>query len=199
MKKNQPIEPKEFVWTLDVDGEDKIWKCVVNETECVTYEGDVERKHLKIMNPERKEKVLQIDTITVVYGKQTPFQLENGIPYIQIDGHWRMSDTTHTDRIEAAVKMHQRNSKVECFVGLGFFAVGLIKKLVTGELGDWWMVNVFGIFCFASAAMRMVRLRNELTAMREEAEMEAEEKAAKKAAALEKAKAALDAPEEDGE
>ena len=72
----------------------------------------------------------------------------------------------------------------ERFVGLGFFAVGLIKKLVTGELGDWWMVNVFGVFCFASAAMRMVRLRNELTAMREEAEMEAEEKAAKKAAVL---------------
>ena len=57
----------------------------------------------------------------------------------------------------------------------------------------------FGVFCFASAAMRMVRLRNELTAMREEAEMEAEEKAAKKAAALESAKAALDAPGEEKE
>ena len=71
------------------------------------------------------------------------------------------------------------------------------KKIISGELGDWWMLNVFGIFCFASAIMRMVRLQNELRAMREEAEAEAEEKMARKAAAEGKKEepAALEAPE----
>ena len=195
--KNKPIEPKEYVWNLELDGEEKVWKCVVGEKECVTYEGDVERKHLKIMNPVRERKILQIDTVTVVYGKQTPFQLENGIPYIQLDGTWVSSDTTKQDRLEATVKMHQRNSKLECIAGACFLLVAAGKKIISGELGDWWMLNVFGIFCFASAIMRMVRLQNELRAMREEADMEAEEKMARKAAAEGKKEepAALEAPE----
>ena len=191
MKKNKPIEPKEFVWNLDIDGQEKVWKCLVTEKECVTFEGDVERKHLKVMNPVRQEKILQIDTVTTVYGKQTPFQLENGIPYIQIDGKWKMSQTTQADRLEATVKMHQRNSKMEFFAGLAFFAVVVGKKLITGEVGDWWMLTAFGVFLWTSAIMRMIRLRNELMVMREEAE---EEAAAKQAAQADE-QAALEAPE----
>lgn len=191
MKKNKPIEPKEFVWNLDIDGQEKVWKCLVTEKECVTFEGDVECKHLKVMNPVRQEKILQIDTITTVYGKQTPFQLENGIPYIQIDGKWKMSQTTQADRLEATVKMHQRNSKMEFFAGLAFFAVVVGKKLITGEVGDWWMLTAFGVFLWTSAIMRMIRLRNELMVMREEAE---EEAAAKQAAQADE-QAALEAPE----
>lgn len=191
MKKNKPIEPKEFVWNLDIDGQEKVWKCLVTEKECVTFEGDVECKHLKVMNPVRQEKILQIDTVTTVYGKQTPFQLENGIPYIQIDGKWKMSQTTQADRLEATVKMHQRNSKMEFFAGLAFFAVVVGKKLITGEVGDWWMLTAFGVFLWTSAIMRMIRLRNELMVMREEAE---EEAAAKQAAQADE-QAALEAPE----
>ena len=191
MKKNKPIEPKEFVWNLDIDGQEKVWKCLVTEKECVTFEGDVECKHLKVMNPVRQEKILQIDTVTTIYGKQTPFQLENGIPYIQIDGKWKMSQTTQADRLEATVKMHQRNSKMEFFAGLAFFAVVVGKKLITGEVGDWWMLTAFGVFLWTSAIMRMIRLRNELMVMREEAE---EEAAAKQAAQADE-QAALEAPE----
>ncbi len=191
MKKNTTWEPKEYVWNLDIDGQEKVWKCLVTEKECVTFEGDVERKHLKVMNPVRQEKVLQIDTITTVYGKQTPFQLENGIPYIQIDGKWKMSQTTQADRLEATVKIHQRNSKLEFFAGLAFFAVVVGKKLITGEVGDWWMLTAFGVFLWTSAIMRMIRLRNELMVMREEAEGEA---AAKQAAQADE-QAALEAPE----
>lgn len=191
MKKNKTWEPKEYVWNLDIDGQEKRWKCLVTEHECITYEGDVERKHLKVMNPVRQEKVLQIDTITTVYGKQTPFQLENGIPYIQLDGKWVMSQTTQADRLEATVKMHQRNSKLELFAGLVFFALVLGKKLISGEVGDWWMLTVFGVFLWTSAIMRMIRLRNELSVMREEAEDEA--------AAKQQAAKALEAPEETEE
>ena len=192
-KDKQPIVPKEFIWNLDINGEEKIWKCLVKEDECITYEGDVERKHLKVMDPTRKEKVLQIDTVTVVYGEQTDFQLENGIPYIKIDGHWKMSDTTREDRLQATVNMHRKNSKMEIISGIGCLLVTLGKKLVTGEVGDWWMLNVFGIFFITSAVMRLVRLKMELNAMKEEAEEEAAEKAAAKAAAQE-TEAALEAP-----
>lgn len=191
MKKNTTWEPKEYVWNLDIDGQEKVWKCLVTEKECVTFEGDVERKHLKVMNPVRQEKVLQIDTITTVYGKQIPFQLENGIPYIQIDGKWKMSQTTQADRLETTVKIHQRNSKMEFFAGLAFFAVVVGKKLITGEVGDWWMLTAFGVFLWTSAIMRMIRLRNELMVMHEEAEGEA---AAKQAAQADE-QAALEAPE----
>jgi len=195
--KNKPIEPKEFVWNLEIDGEEKVFKCLVTETECITYEGDVERKHLKVMNPLRKEKVLQIDTVTVVYGKQTPFQLENGIPYIQLDGHWKMSDTTHDDRIEEAVHIHQKRSKMEAIAGFCLIAAVIGKKIVTGEVGDWWMLTVFGVFCFTSSLMRMVRLRNELMVMKEEAEAEAAEKAAAKEKKAQQAALDAPAPEEE--
>ena len=189
MKKNNTWEPKEYVWYLDIDGQEKIWKCLVTEKECVTFEGDTEIQRLEIENPIRKEKVLQIDSVATVYGRDLPFQLENGIPYIHIDGNWKMSQTTREDRLEAAVKMHQRNSKMEFFAGLAFFLVAIGKKLITGELGGWWMLNVFGVFLWTSAIMRMLRLRNELTALREQAEAEA--------AAKQEAQKALEVSEEN--
>lgn len=173
MKKSKTIEPKEYVWTLDIDGEEKLWKCLVTQTECVTYEGDVERKHLKIMNPVRKEKVLQIDTITVVYGQQTPFQLENGIPYLKLDGHWKMSDTTRDDRFAKTIQIHKNRSMIESVLGAVLLIATLLRKWLTGDWGDWWMLMVLGLFFFASAGTRMVRLKNELSAMEEAAEEEA--------------------------
>ena len=52
----------------------------------------------------------------------------------------------------------------------------LAKRLITGGFDDWWMLIVFGIFFMSSAAFRMVRLRNEINAMKE-AEAEAQEEA----------------------
>ena len=182
MSKKKTYPPKEFVWTLEMDGEEKIWKCLVKETECVTFEGDVEKKHLKIMNPLRKQKVLQIDTTTTVYGKPMPFQLENGVPYIQIDGKWIKSDTTMQDRLDATVRMHKRNSYWQIAGGLAFYAVALGKRLITGELGEWWMLNVFGTFCILSAVMLRVRLRNELMAFQQAQEEERAQKEAAKQA-----------------
>ena len=188
----KPNLPKEYVWTLDIDGEEKIFKCLVTETEVITYEGDVEHKHLKIMNPECREGVLQIDTVTKIYDDMVEFQLERFIPYIKIDGHWKMSETTEMDRVEEAIGIHQKNTKIEAISGIACLAIALGKKLLTGDLGDWWMLNVFGIFFLASSIMRMVRLRNEINAMKEAAEEEAAQKAASKAAAEEEP-AALEA------
>lgn len=192
MSRNKTYLPKEFVWTLELDGEEKIWKCVVGDTECVTYEGDVEKKHLKIMNPERKQKVLQIDTTTVVYGRQTPFQLENGVPYIQIDGEWIKSDTSIEDRLNATIQMHVRTSHWQVAAGLALFAVALARQLITGE-GDWWMLTVFGTFCILSAVMRRVRLRDEVAAYRQSQEEERQKKERIRAIRQEKAESTGDA------
>ena len=172
-KKYEKIDvSNEHVFRLDYDGEIRIWTCVVGEEECVTYEGNVEKKHLKIMNKERAPHVLQIDTVTSIYGELIPFQLENGIPFIKLDGEWVSSDNFQEAKLQAKVKMYNRQAKQEVIVGVVANLVALLIWLVTGNIGDWWILNVFGIFFISSGAYQVVRVRNELQAIRE-AEVEA--------------------------
>lgn len=174
----KPNLPKEYSWLLAIDGEEKLFKCVVTETEVITYEGDQEHKHLKITDPTCMEGVLQIDTVTKIYGQMVDFQLERFIPYIKLEGKWTMSDTTEEDRLQEQIAIYKKQSLQETIVGIACEIVVLAKKLIVGEIGDWWMLNVFGILFIASALMRLVRLRNEVMAIREaEAEEEAERQA----------------------
>ena len=195
-KKNKlmPDLPKEYVWELEVDGVDKLFKVVVTEDMCTTYLDDQELKHLKVMDKTCKVGVLQIDTVTSINGQMIPFQLERYIPYIKLDGKWKMSETTRQDRIEEGIAIHRRNSKIEAIAGAALLAVAAGMYLISGKDSDWWMFSVIGIFVISSSIYRMVRLRNELTAMQEAeerfAQEEAEEKARKEALALE-------APEEE--
>lgn len=174
----KPNLPKEYVWTLDIEGEEKIFKCLVTETEVITYEGDVEHKHLKIMDTTCMEGVLQIDTVTKIYGDMVAFQLERFIPYIKLEGHWVMSDTTEEDRMQEQIAIYKKQSRQQIIAGAGCLLVTLAKQLITGDLGDWWMLNVFGIFFIASGLMLIVRLRNEINAIQEAREEAAAEKAA---------------------
>lgn len=174
----KPNLPKEYSWLLAIDGEEKLFKCLVTETEVITYEGDQEHKHLKITDPTCMEGVLQIDTVTKIYGQMVDFQLERFIPYIKLEGKWTMSDTTEDDRLQEQIAIYKKQSLQETIVGIACEIVVLVKKLIVGEIGDWWMLNIFGILFIASALMRLVRLRNEVMAIREaEAEEEAERQA----------------------
>lgn len=191
----KPDLPKEYVWTLDIEGEEKIYKCLVTETEVITYEGDVEHKHLKITDPTCMEGVLQIDTKTKIYGEMIDFQLERFIPYIRLEGHWTMSETTEKDRMEEQIAIYKKQSKQETIAGIGCILVALGKQLITGDIGDWWILTVFGIFFISSALYRMVRLRNEINAIKEaEAEAAAEKEALE---ALKMPAAELEAPAEE--
>lgn len=163
----KPNLPKEYVWELDINGETRVYRCVVTETLVTTYEGDVEKKHLKVMNPECRQGVLQIDTITSIYGDQVPFQLERFIPYIKLEGEWVSSDTTKKDRLDATVAGYKKNSLVQIVVGACCMAIALGVKLVTGEMGNFSMLNIFGIFFITGAIMTRVRLKQELDAMKE--------------------------------
>ena len=173
----KPDLPKEYVWELEVEGKTREYKVLVTEESVTTYEDGVEHKHLKITDYTCMEGVLQIDCETKIFGELVPFQLERFIPYIKLEGRWIMSDTTRDDRMQQQIAIYRKQSKQECIVGILCLVFISIVWLVKGSMGDLWMLSVFGIFFLSSAGMRMVRLKNELTAMKEAEEEAAAEKA----------------------
>ena len=175
-KKYEKIEcSNEHIFSLDYDGVIKEWKCVVLEEEVVTYEnGNEEKKHLKIMDKTRAPQVLQIDTVTSIYGELIPFQLENGVPFIKLEGEWVPSDTFTEAKRNAQEKMYRRNAHKQIKVGAAMLIALFAYWLINRDLGDLWIVSVFGIFMMSSGGMTLARLRNELQAYKE-----AEEEAAK--------------------
>lgn len=169
-KKNEPIVNKMYVWELEVDGEIVEWKCFVGEDECITYEGDRECKHLKIMDKTQAQGVLQIDCKTRVWDEIVPFQLENGVPYIKLtdengESKWRSSDTTKEDRLQAQI----RKVKIEAYTSFGasvFFTMWAVAQfLLTGSLGSWPIAPIFAGFCVLTGFLNMIRLKQELEAM----------------------------------
>ena len=172
-----PPLPKEYIWELEVEGKPRVFKCFVTEEGVTTYEDGVEHKHLKITDPTCMEGVLQIDCETKIFGEMIPFQLERFIPYIKLDDHWVMSDTTKEDRLQQQIAIYKKQSKQEATVGVCVLLVVLGMIIFTGGMGDLWILSVFGIFFLTSAGMRMARLKNELTAMKEAEEEAAKEKA----------------------
>ena len=173
----KPNLPKEYVWILEIDEADHEFKCLVTENEVITYEDGVEHKHLKITDHTCMEGVLQIDCETKIFGEMIPFQLERFIPYIKLEDHWVMSDTTKEDRMEQQIAIYRKQSMQEAVIGVAALLFMLGMKVFTGSMGDLWILSVFGIFFISSACMRMVRLKNEITAMKEAEEEAAAEKA----------------------
>ena len=172
-KKYETIEcSNEHIFKLEYEGEIKIWKCGILEDEVVTYEGDVEKKHLKIVDKTKAPQVLQIDTVTNVYGEMIPFQLENGFPFLKLEGQWEPSDTFTKAKREATAKMYRRNSKQQMMVGAVIIAASLILGAVLGDMGDLWIFVVFGTFFICSGLYTMARVRNELQAYNEAEEAE---------------------------
>ncbi len=162
-----PIVNKEYIWDLEVNNDMHEFKVFVGEDECITYEDGVECKRLKIMDKTQMPGLLQIDCQTKVFDEITGFQLENGIPYIKLededgDVKWTMSDTTHEERMQQRI----RSVKLEAYgyagIGVFFFIVALIQKLVTGSFDEVFMIPMMGIFGFTCCGLQLVRLRNEL-------------------------------------
>lgn len=168
--RKNPIVNKMYVWELEVEGRTVEWKCFVGENECITYEGDRECKHLKIMDKTQMEGLLQIDCETRVWDQILPFQLENGIPYIKVEQEngtkkWTMSDTTKEDRLQQQI----RNVKLQAYwsfgVGVLMFLIWGVQTLVAGGMEAWAMTPAIGVMCLAAGGMNLVRLRGELQEM----------------------------------
>lgn len=175
-RKYEKIEcSNSHIFSIDYDGVIKKWNCVVLEDEIVCYERSKETARIKLTSREVAPHVIQLDTVVNIYGEEIPLQVENGFPFIRLEDEWVASDTFDAARQAAAIKMYKRNSLQETVAGAVMLVAMVVIWLVTGSLDDWWILSVFGIFLLSSAAYRMVRLRNELMAMKEAEEAAAEE------------------------
>ena len=150
---------KEFVWTLGVDGTDRVWKVLVTDEECVIFEEKEEVKRIKIGNHEKN--TLQIDTEVEVFGKECPFQLENEIPYIRINDKWTASDTTMADRQKKMMETQKLTAKVQALLGVGVCIAALVKYLVTKELGSWWFLVILGSVIGITGLLQFYALKKE--------------------------------------
>ena len=156
---------KEYIFTLEVEDEEVIWKCVVSDDKCVTYEGDTKCEEFTLTTQERKPHVLQLDTKAKVYDDVLPLQVENGMPFIKIEGSWVASDTTEEDRIQANILKYKKESYIIAGVGIAMLVYFLIDVIISGGVKDWPIAPVLGVFCLSAAAYTLVRVRNELDAM----------------------------------
>ena len=163
----KPNLPKEYVWALDIEGEDHEFKCLVTEDEVITYEDGVECKHLKVTDHTCMEGVLQIDCNTKLFKEQVGFQLERYIPYLNLAGGWTMSDTTRDDRMAEQIQIYKKQSKWETIAGIAMILAYLVMGIAFGMFEDAFIFCIFGIFCIVSASYRMIRLRGELAAIQE--------------------------------
>ena len=191
----KPDLPKEYIWRLLYEGEEREFKCVVTETEVITYENGVEHKHLKIMDSTCQVGVLQIDTKTKIFGDMVDFQLERYIPYIRLDdGNWHMSHTTEDDRLQEQIQIYKKQSKWETITGIVLILISVAEWIIRGAMVDLWMFMVIGIFFISSAVYRLARLKQEMDGL---AEVKAERLAEEAALAAMQEKAALEAPKNE--
>ncbi|MBR2047342.1 MAG: hypothetical protein IJ960_01960 [Oscillospiraceae bacterium] len=166
-KKQELVVNKMYEWELEVDGQTVMWKCFVGEDECITYEGDRECKHLKIMDKTQERGVLQIDCVTRVWDEIVPFQLENGIPYIKLkddegEAKWVSSDTTKEDRLQAQIRKVKREAYGSWTTGGIFVLMCVVQLIVQGTLGEWPIFPTLAVLCVVAGFMNMIRLKNEL-------------------------------------
>ena len=162
----KPNLPKEYVWALDIEGEDHEFKCLVTEDEVITYEDGVECKHLKVVDHTCMEGVLQIDCNTKLFQEMVGFQLERYIPYIKLD-RWIMSDTTREDRLQEQVAIYRKQSRIEYIIGAIMILVNVIMGIAFGMFEDTLMFSIMGMLFIVSGAYQMIRVKQELNAIRE--------------------------------
>lgn len=159
-----PIVNKEYIWKLEVDEEIHEYKVFLGENECITYADGVECKHLKIMDKRQMQGVLQINCETLVLDEVVPFQLENGIPYVKLNGEWIMSDTTLEDRIQARIVQVKKQTYLTAAIGVFAVLYGLIPVLFPGKVIEWPAAPFLGAFCIVCAVLQMFRLKQEVQA-----------------------------------
>lgn len=153
---------KEYIFTMDIRGTEAIWKCVVTDDKCVTYNNGVECQTFRLDSQVRQPGVIQLDTEAQVFDEILPLQIENGIPFLRMDGTWECSDTTDEDRLMANVTKYKKEAFFYVLLGLGMIVFQLIDWAFIHFSGDMPMFIVLGVFSITCGGITMVRLKNEL-------------------------------------
>jgi hypothetical protein len=155
---------KEYIFTMNFDDGDyqKKWKCVVSEDKCVTYAEDEKCETFKLDTTERKPHVIQLDTMAKVFDEVLPLQVENGIPFLKMDGTWECSDTTDEDRLMANVSKYKKEAYFYALLGICMIVFQLVDWAWLKFSGEMPMFIVLGVFSISCGLINMVRLKNEL-------------------------------------
>jgi hypothetical protein len=154
---------KEYVFTVEVNGINVRWKCFVDENQVITYEGDAECERLTVTNPERKTGVTQLETQVRIFDEVLPFRLENGIPYIQLEGDWTLSDTTDEENLQSAIRSAKK--QVYLVTGLGIFALiaTIVLIVLNGTAGSY--LPIVGLFCTLMGVIQYFRVKREVESL----------------------------------
>lgn len=121
---------KEFIWGSD-------FKVQLDEGVCTTYENGVMTNRLPF---DTAKGGLQLDEVIEVRGRRVPFQLENGVPYLQLDGKWVASDTTIAERKLGLLESEKRSSMMLAFIGVFLIAVAGVMSLVRPAGVRYWLI-----------------------------------------------------------
>ncbi len=152
---------KEFIWGADVNNERASFRVVVEENECLTYEDDVLTNRMAYTVPET-EGEMWIDEVLEIWGKRCRFQLDKGVPYIQMDGKWTASDTTMEDRMLKAALSQKLSGLVQAAIGLLLCLLCGILYLVKPELMDtWWFTAVVGSVMIVGGLLQYRNVKKE--------------------------------------
>lgn len=127
---------KEFIWG------DDFW-VLVDDGVCTTYENGVVTNRLPF---DTAKSGLQLDEIIEVRGQRVPFQLENGVPYLQLDGKWVASDTTIAERKQGLLESEKRSSRMLALIGVLLIAfAGLMCLMHPGSMRYWLIAVLVGV------------------------------------------------------
>ena len=152
---------KEFIWGADVDRERTTFKVVVEDNVCLTYEDDQLTNRLTYTVPEDSE-AMWIDETIQVWGKRCRFQLDKGVPYLQMDGKWTASDTTMDERMKKIAANQKLSGLVQAVVGLLLcLACAVIYMVNDGDMGNWWFTAIVGSIMIVTGLLQYRNVKKE--------------------------------------
>lgn len=152
---------KEFIWGASVDNRRTEFKVVVEDGLCLTYEDGVLTNRLSYTVPADPEE-MWIDETIQVWGKRCRFQLDKGVPYIQMDGKWTASDTTMDERMAKIAKNQKLSGLVQALLGIILCAIcGVMYLVRSGAIGNWWFTAVIGSVMIITGLLQYNNVKKE--------------------------------------
>lgn len=146
---------KEFIW-----GDD--FKAVLDDAVCTTYENGVVTNRLPF---DTAKGGLQLDEVIEVRGQRVPFQLENGVPYLQLDGKWVASDTTIAERKLELLESEKRSSRMLALIGVLLIAfAGLMCLMRPGSMRYWLIAALVGVAMIVNGIIQYSSVKKKLSA-----------------------------------
>lgn len=146
---------KEFIWGSD-------FKAVLDDGVCTTYENGVMTNRLPF---DTAKSGLQLDEVIEVRGQRVRFQLENGVPYLQLDGKWVASDTTIAERKLGLLESEKRSSRMLALIGVLLITfAGVMGLMRPGSMRYWLVAGLVGVTLIVNGIIQYSSVKKKLSA-----------------------------------